>query len=67
MSGARKPGTIEAFGVRFDRVTHIIERPTVDTSKPGDFGADPLPDGTYLMVPSGDVVDYAERCRRLKR
>lgn len=31
----------------------------------GDYGADPLGDGTYRMVPSGEVVDYAERCRRL--
>ena len=39
----------------------------VDTSKAGDYGADPLGDGTFRMVPSGDVVDHAERCRRLKR
>lgn len=31
-----------------------------------DRGADPLGDGTFRMVPSGDVVDYAERCRRLE-
>lgn len=37
----------------------------VDTSKPGDYGADPIGDGTFRMVPSGDIVDYAERCRRL--
>lgn len=34
---------------------------------PGDYGADPLGDGMFRMVPSGDVVDYAERCRRLDR
>jgi hypothetical protein len=38
---------------------------TIDTSAPGDYGADPLGDGTFRMVPSGDVVDYDERCRRL--
>jgi hypothetical protein len=32
-----------------------------------DSGADPVGDGTFRMHPSGDVVDYAERCRRLKR
>ena len=37
----------------------------IDTAKPGDYGADPIGDGTFRMVPSGDVVDYAERCRRL--
>jgi hypothetical protein len=38
---------------------------TVNTSAPGDYGADPIGDGTFRMVPSGDVVDYAERMRRL--
>lgn len=42
-------------------------RKTVDTSKPGDYGADPIGDGKFRMVPSRDVVDYAERCRRLAR
>lgn len=37
----------------------------LDTSKAGDYGADPIGDGTFRMVPSGDIVDYAERCRRL--
>lgn len=39
----------------------------VDTSLPGDYGADPLGDGTFRMVPSGDVVDGTERNRRLGR
>ena len=30
-----------------------------------DYGCDPIGDGTYKMVPSGDIVDYEERCRRL--
>ena len=34
--------------------------------KAGDYGADPIGDGTFRMVPSGDIVDYDERCRRLK-
>ncbi len=33
----------------------------------GDYGCDPLPDGKFRMVPSGDIVDLAERTRRLKR
>lgn len=71
MTGARKadrPEHLEAFGYTFHRVTHeIVRPPPIDTRKPGDYGADPLPDGTFRMVPSGDVVDYAERCRRLTR
>jgi hypothetical protein len=34
--------------------------------RPGDYGCDPIGDGMFRMVPSGDVVDYTERCRRLK-
>ena len=39
----------------------------VDTSRAGDYGADPIGDGTFRMVPSGDVVDMEERNRRLAR
>jgi len=36
--------------------------------EPGtDYGCDPLGDGVFKMVPSGDVVDLAERNRRLKK
>ena len=42
-----------------------IIRGTVDTSKGGDYGCDPLGDGMFRMVPSGDIVDYTERCNRL--
>lgn len=37
----------------------------VDTTTPGDHGADPLGDGNFRMVPSGDIVTYDERCKRL--
>lgn len=37
-------------------------------NEPGkDYGSDPLGDGMFRMVPSGDVVNYQERCRRLNR
>ncbi len=38
-----------------------------DLTAPGDYGADPIGDGRFRMVPSGDVVDYAERMRRLAK
>jgi len=38
---------------------------TIDINAPGDYGADPIGDGTFRMVPSGDIVDFAERNRRL--
>ena len=30
-----------------------------------DYGCDPVGDGTFEMVPSGDIVDWAEKCKRL--
>lgn len=44
----------------------LVRRP-VDTSGRGDYGADPIGDGTFRMVPSGDIVDGDERDRRLRR
>lgn len=32
-----------------------------------DHGADPLGDGKFRMVPSGDIVDFEERNKRLAR
>lgn len=37
----------------------------IDTNRPGDYGADPMGDGSFKMVPSGDIVNLAERNRRL--
>lgn len=41
-----------------------MQRP-VDVNAPGDYGADPVGDGMFRMVPSGDVVDFQERTARL--
>ena len=46
-----------------NRGTTVL-RPTA-TRRDGDYGCDPMGDGTYRMVPSGDIVDEAERARRL--
>jgi hypothetical protein len=54
-----------AFGHELDRTTLTPIRQTIDTNRPGDHGADPLGDGTFRMVPSGDVVTLDERNRRL--
>lgn len=45
----------------------IIQRETIDITTPGDHGCDPLEDGRFRMVPSGDIVDAEERNRRLRR
>ena len=44
-----------------------VERESVDLTKRGDYGADPMPDGTFRMVPSGDIVDAQEKKARLRR
>lgn len=31
-----------------------------------DYGCDPVGDGTFRMVPSGEVVDKTEKDKRLK-
>lgn len=64
-SDDKKP--IVAFGYNLDASGAPI-RPTIAPSKPGeDYGCDPLGDGRFRMVPSGDIVDAAERRRRLAR
>jgi hypothetical protein len=55
-----------AVGYELDRESLTPARRTIDTSAPGDYGADPIGDGLFRMVPSGDIVDFEERNRRLK-
>lgn len=40
-------------------------RKIVDFTGRGDYGADPIGDGMFRMVPSGDIVDLDERNKRL--
>lgn len=63
----RDMATPMVFGYELDRATLLPVRRAVDVHKAGDYGADPLGNGTFRMVPSGDVVDYTERCRRLTK
>jgi hypothetical protein len=60
-------GTIEVMGgykVDLDRRGALV-RERIDTNRPGDYGSDPLGDGTFRMVPSGDIVSFEEMRRRL--
>lgn len=60
-----KAGAISA-AKKDDRL--VMPKPEyVDTRKTGDHGADPLGNGKFRMVPSGDVVDLEERNRRLEK
>ena len=52
-------------GYDLDERGAIIRPPAIDTTTPGDYGADPIGDGMHRMVPSGDIVTYEERLRRL--
>jgi hypothetical protein len=63
VSGAQLSKLEEA--AELDRATLTPRRDVIDTTRPGDYGADPLGNGTFRMVPSGDVVDLAEMRRRL--
>ncbi len=55
------------LGYALDRETLTPIREYVDLDKEGDYGADPLGDGLFRMFPSGDVVSYEERNRRLSK
>lgn len=55
------------LGYELDRETLTPIRRTVDLSTDGDYGCDPLPNGKFRMVPSGDVVDADEKEKRLAR
>ena len=51
----------ESMGL--DRESYITK--PIDISKPGDHGCDPVGDGTFKMVPSGDIVSLCEMRKRL--
>ncbi len=63
----RKTGeTIRPFGYDLDD-RGVPFHARVDMHRAGDHGSDPLPNGRFRMIPSGDVVDFEERNRRLKQ
>ena len=62
----RDMDTPRVLGYELDRVTLSPIRTPINTARKGDYGADPIGDGTFRMVPSGDIVSLAERNNRLK-
>ena len=61
----RKTGEeIRPFGYALDTAGVPI-RDTINPTTGKDYGADPIGDGTFRMIPSGDIVNLAERTRRL--
>lgn len=67
--GNRAPVELEFSGYRFTASPEgtTVHRGSVDLATTEDWGADPLGDGTFRMVPSGDVVSFEERNLRLAR
>ncbi len=57
--------TVLGYELHKDTLTPV--RTLTDVNRVGDHGADPIGDGTFRMIPSGDIVTYEERCRRLKK
>jgi len=53
------------LGYELERESLTPTRKRINLANEGDYGADPIGGGTFRMVPSGDVVDFAERNRRL--
>jgi len=64
---AKNDRPTEVFSYKLDPKTLTPIRQRVDLTAKGDRGADPLGNGMFKMVPSGDVVDLEERNRRLKK
>ena len=62
----RDMDTPTVLGYELDRETLTPKRRIIDIHAPGDYGCNPVGDGAFKMVPSGDIVDYAEMKRRLK-
>lgn len=59
------------FGRTWEEIKNLQQKKSseikIDTSVTGDYGADPVGDGTFKMIPSGDIVTFEERNKRLSR
>jgi inorganic pyrophosphatase len=60
------------FGYEWEKIKAVQQKQGslvehIDLNKKGDYGADPLGNGKFKMIPSGDIVDFEERNRRLKK
>jgi hypothetical protein len=54
-----------ALSVGLDPETYITK--PIDIHRAGDYGSDPIGNGMFRMIPSGDFVGLDERNRRLSR
>jgi len=56
----------EVLGYAMDSESLTPCRTNVDIAHEGDYGADPIGNGMFQMVPSGDVVNLEKKRRRLE-
>lgn len=61
----REMETPMVLGYELERESLTPKRSYIKSISGQDYGADPIGGGMFRMVPSGDIVDYAERQRRL--
>jgi len=54
-----------AISVGMDSETYIGK--VIDLNKPGDHGCNPIGDGTFKMVPTGEIVSLEEMRKRLHK
>lgn len=52
------------LGYDLDRETLTPIRSRIDTTIQCDYGCDPIANGMFRMVPSGDIVDLEEMKKR---
>ena len=59
------------FGKTWEEIQSMQQKtyiaPKVDLHKSGDYGCDPIDNGMFKMVPSGEVVDKNEMIKRLNK
>lgn len=63
-SRMEKQFSFAGYGLVSDETGLRVKRETIRGTS-GDHGCDPVGDGTFRMVPSGDIVSYEEMRRRL--
>lgn len=51
----------------YESAGHLINLNYINTIYDGDYGSDPLGNGKFKMIPSGDIVDLEERNKRMKK
>jgi hypothetical protein len=54
-----------AISMGLDSEIYITKPINLQSEK--DYGADPLGNGLFKMIPSGDIVNFEERNKRLKK